>query len=29
MACKGFWECLLKLLNFLLVLVGLCMIGYG
>ncbi|KAL8053492.1 hypothetical protein ABFX02_05G075900 [Erythranthe guttata] len=29
MACKGFWECLLKLLNFLLVLVGLGMIGYG
>ncbi|GER50612.1 tobamovirus multiplication 2A [Striga asiatica] len=29
MACKGFWECLLKLLNFLLVLVGFAMIGYG
>ena len=29
MACKGFWECLLKLLNFLLILVGLAMIGYG
>ncbi|KAL7149966.1 hypothetical protein ABFS83_05G077300 [Erythranthe nasuta] len=29
MACKGFWECLLKLLNFVLVLVGLGMIGYG
>lgn len=29
MACKGFWECLLKLLNFLLMLVGLAMIGYG
>ncbi|KAI3453436.1 hypothetical protein Pfo_010099 [Paulownia fortunei] len=29
MACRGFWECLLKLLNFLLILVGLVMIGYG
>lgn len=29
MACKGFWECLLKLLNFLLTLVGLAMVGYG
>ncbi|KAK4489188.1 hypothetical protein RD792_004982 [Penstemon davidsonii] len=29
MACKGFWECLLKILNFLLILVGLAMIGYG
>lgn len=29
MACKGFWECLLKLLNFLLMLVGLAMVGYG
>lgn len=29
MACRGFWECLLKLLNFLLVLTGLAMIGYG
>lgn len=29
MACKGFWEFLLKLLNFLLILVGLAMIGYG
>ncbi|KAL0296284.1 UNVERIFIED_CONTAM: Tobamovirus multiplication protein 2A [Sesamum radiatum] len=29
MACRGFWECLLKLLNFLLILVGLAMIGYG
>ncbi|KAK4728355.1 hypothetical protein R3W88_021343 [Solanum pinnatisectum] len=29
MACKGFWECLLKLLNFLLTLVGLTMVGYG
>lgn len=29
MACKGFLECLLKLMNFLLVLVGLAMVGYG
>ncbi|XP_075487015.1 tobamovirus multiplication protein 2A-like [Primulina tabacum] len=29
MACKTFWECLLKVLNFLLILVGLAMIGYG
>ncbi|PIN09250.1 hypothetical protein CDL12_18173 [Handroanthus impetiginosus] len=29
MACRGFWECLLKVLNFLLILVGLAMIGYG
>ncbi|KAI4369955.1 hypothetical protein MLD38_018346 [Melastoma candidum] len=29
MACKGFFECLLKLLNFLLTLAGLAMIGYG
>ncbi|ERN11607.1 hypothetical protein AMTRI_Chr03g44460 [Amborella trichopoda] len=29
MACKGFFECLLKLLNFLLTLVGLAMVGYG
>ncbi|KAF5774870.1 putative tetraspanin/Peripherin [Helianthus annuus] len=29
MACKGFLECLLKLLNFLLTLVGLAMVGYG
>ncbi|KAK1272470.1 Tetraspanin-19 [Acorus gramineus] len=29
MACRGFWECLLKLLNFLLTLAGLAMIGYG
>ncbi|KAL1568934.1 Tobamovirus multiplication protein 2A [Salvia divinorum] len=29
MACKGFWECMLKLLNFLLMLVGLAMVGYG
>ncbi|KAK9059271.1 hypothetical protein SSX86_021890 [Deinandra increscens subsp. villosa] len=29
MACKGFLECLLKLLNFLLTLTGLAMVGYG
>ncbi|XP_076901387.1 tobamovirus multiplication protein 2A-like [Bidens hawaiensis] len=29
MACKGFLECLLKLLNFLLTLAGLTMVGYG
>ncbi|KAI3693759.1 hypothetical protein L1987_76711 [Smallanthus sonchifolius] len=29
MACKGFLECLLKLLNLLLTLVGLAMVGYG
>ncbi|KAL8196218.1 hypothetical protein R6Q57_025218 [Mikania cordata] len=29
MACKGLLECLLKLLNFLLTLVGLAMVGYG
>ncbi|KZV51729.1 hypothetical protein F511_11417 [Dorcoceras hygrometricum] len=29
MACKSFWECLLKVLNFLFVLGGLAMIGYG
>ncbi|KAL3817942.1 hypothetical protein ACJIZ3_003847 [Penstemon smallii] len=29
MACRGFWECLLRILNFLLLLVGLAMIGYG
>lgn len=27
--CKGFFGCLLKLLNFLLTLVGLAMVGYG
>ncbi|CAI9095475.1 OLC1v1031437C1 [Oldenlandia corymbosa var. corymbosa] len=27
--CKGFFECLLKLLNFILTLVGLAMVGYG
>ncbi|XP_076912088.1 tobamovirus multiplication protein 2A-like [Bidens hawaiensis] len=29
MACKGFLECLLKLLNFLLTFAGLAMVGYG
>ncbi|GFZ00887.1 hypothetical protein Acr_14g0005220 [Actinidia rufa] len=29
MACRGCWECLMKLLNFLLTLVGLAMVGYG
>uniref|UniRef100_A0A7C9DFF4 Tobamovirus multiplication protein 2A n=1 Tax=Opuntia streptacantha TaxID=393608 RepID=A0A7C9DFF4_OPUST len=29
MACRGFWECLLKLLNFLMTLAGLAMVGYG
>ncbi|XP_019433220.1 PREDICTED: tobamovirus multiplication protein 2A-like [Lupinus angustifolius] len=29
MACKGFWECLLKLFNFLLTLTGLAIVGYG
>ena len=29
MACRGFLECILKLLNFLLTLVGLAMVGYG
>lgn len=29
MACKGFWECLLKLLNFVLTVTGLAMVGYG
>ncbi|KAK4846094.1 hypothetical protein QYF36_013029 [Acer negundo] len=29
MACRGCFECLLKLLNFLLTLVGLAMVGYG
>ncbi|KAL2518195.1 Tobamovirus multiplication protein 2A [Abeliophyllum distichum] len=29
MACRGFWECLLKLLNLLLTVVGLAMVGYG
>ncbi|XP_057480813.1 tobamovirus multiplication protein 2A-like [Actinidia eriantha] len=29
MACRGCWECLLKLLNFLLTLSGLAVVGYG
>lgn len=29
MACRGFWEFMLKLLNFLLALIGLAMVGYG
>ncbi|XP_027334566.1 tobamovirus multiplication protein 2A [Abrus precatorius] len=29
MACRGCWECLLKLLNFIMTLVGLAMVGYG
>ncbi|KAG1362074.1 putative Tobamovirus multiplication protein [Cocos nucifera] len=29
MACRGFWECMLKLFNFLLTLIGLAMVGYG
>ncbi|KAG5097733.1 hypothetical protein JHK82_047587 [Glycine max] len=29
MACRGCWECLLKLLNFILTLAGLAMVGYG
>lgn len=29
MACKGFFECLLKLLNFLMTLAGLAIVGYG
>ncbi|KAF7810017.1 tobamovirus multiplication protein 2A-like [Senna tora] len=29
MACRGCWECLLKLLNFLMTLTGLAMVGYG
>lgn len=29
MACRGFWECLLKLFNFILTLVGLAIVGYG
>ncbi|KAJ8426303.1 hypothetical protein Cgig2_007534 [Carnegiea gigantea] len=29
MACRGFWECLLKLLNFLMTLAGLAIVGYG
>ncbi|CAJ1928926.1 unnamed protein product [Sphenostylis stenocarpa] len=29
MACRGCWECLLKLLNFILSITGLAMVGYG
>ncbi|XP_057518836.1 tobamovirus multiplication protein 2A-like isoform X3 [Amaranthus tricolor] len=29
MGCQGFWNCLLKLLNFLMTIVGLAMVGYG
>jgi hypothetical protein len=29
MACRGFFECLLKLLNFVLTVAGLAMVGYG
>ncbi|GFZ15426.1 hypothetical protein Acr_24g0016160 [Actinidia rufa] len=29
MACRGCWECFMKVLNFLLTLVGLAMVGYG
>ncbi|KAG6521225.1 hypothetical protein ZIOFF_018291 [Zingiber officinale] len=29
MACKGFWECLLKLFNLVLMAAGLAMVGYG
>lgn len=29
MACEGFWRCLLKLLNFVLMVAGLGMVGYG
>ncbi|XP_074588244.1 tobamovirus multiplication protein 2A-like [Curcuma longa] len=29
MACKGFWECLLKLFNLVLTATGLAMVGYG
>ncbi|QCD91471.1 tobamovirus multiplication protein 2A-like [Vigna unguiculata] len=29
MACRGCWECLLKLLNFILSLTGLAIVGYG
>lgn len=29
MACRGCWECLLKLLNFILTITGLAMVGYG
>jgi len=29
MACRGCWECLLKLLNFILSITGLAIVGYG
>lgn len=29
MACRGCWECVLKLLNSLLTITGLAMVGYG
>lgn len=29
MACRGCWECLLKLFNFIMTLTGLAMVGYG
>ncbi|MCH94547.1 GMFP4 [Trifolium medium] len=29
MCCRGFWECILKLLNFILTVAGLAMVGYG
>ena len=29
MACRGFWECFLKLFNFLLTLMGLAIVAYG
>lgn len=29
MACRGFWECLLKLFNLIMTLTGLAMVGYG
>lgn len=29
MACRGCWECLLKLFNFILTLTGLAIVGYG
>ena len=28
-ACRGFFECLLRLLNFILTVAGLAMVGYG
>jgi len=29
MACRGFWECILKILNLLMTLAGLAIVGYG